>query len=257
MALLAALGLRALVAGPPAAPAPVRTVVRGGEDITAQGFAQAFVRAYLSWDGRQREEHERQVAPFLAGALPPDGGLRPPDGERQEVLWTAAIQDRPTGPGARTVTVAAQTSRQLLYVAVPVQRTRRGFLLVPRYPALVGPLVSEPSAAVGPEEPVQDPAVRDVAVRAVTNYLEGQRDDLLADLDPRAVVSLPARPIRLSSVQEVSWARPGRRVAVEVTAGDMDGVEWTLRYELDMVRHDRWYVRTVQTDPTAREVVHP
>jgi hypothetical protein len=41
-------------------------------------------------------------------------------------------------------------------------------------------------------------------------------------------------------------------VAVTVTTEDADGVEWTLRYELSVVRRDRWYVREISVDPTSR-----
>ena len=105
------------------------------------------------------------------------------------------------------ITVAAQTTRQLLYLAVPVHRTERGFLVVPRYPALVGPPVSDPGAAPAEERDVSDGALRAVAERAVTNYLAGQRANLLADLDPAAVVSLPPALLDVRSVRSITKAR--------------------------------------------------
>ncbi len=152
--LLAAVGVKATLA-PRAVSTPVRqTSAAGVGDITEQGFAQSFARAYLSWDAQQPDQHQRQVAPFLSGALDGNGGLQAPSRGQQQVLWTTAIQDQRDAHGDRLITVAAQTTRQLLYLAVPVHRTERGFLVVPRYPALVGPPVSDPGAAPAEERDV-------------------------------------------------------------------------------------------------------
>jgi hypothetical protein len=165
-------------------------------------------------------------------------------------VWTAAIQDQAGAHGDRVITVAAQTTRQLLYLAVPVHRTARGFLVVPRYPALIGPPISDPGAAPTEERDVGDGALRAVAERAITNYLAGQRTNLLADLDPAAVVSLPSAFLDVRSVRSITKA--GRdRVAVEITAADDAGIQRTLRYELTVVHRDRWYVRAIEPDPVA------
>src|SRR5205823_5040212 len=137
--------------------------------LTEQGFAQGFARAYLSWDARQPDQHQRQVAAFLSASLDGNGGLQTPPRGRQQVLWTAAIQDQEDAHGDRVITVAAQTTRELLYMSVPVHRTSRRFLVVPRYPALVGPPVSDPAAAPVEEREVSDGSLRAVAERAVTN----------------------------------------------------------------------------------------
>jgi hypothetical protein len=247
---LAAVGVKATLAPRTASTPPAPAPAAGERDITEQGFAQAFARAYLSWDARRPDQHQRQVAAFLSKTLDGDGGLQlPPRGE-ERVVWTVAIQDQPDAHGDRVITVAAQTTRQLLYLAVPVHRTGRGFLVVPRYPALVGPPVSDPGAAPVEERDVSDGALRAVAERAVTNYLAGQRTNLLADLDPAAVVSLPAALLDVRSVRSITKAA-GDRVAVEVSAADSAGIQWTLRYELQVVHRDRWYVRAIEPDPVA------
>jgi hypothetical protein len=51
-------------------------------------------------------------------------------------------------------------------------------------------------------------------------------------------------------VRSITQAARGR-VAVEVSAADAAGTQWTLRYELAVVHRDRWYVRTIQTAPVA------
>ena len=248
--LLAAVGVKATIA-PRAVSTPAPPVSAAGvSGITEQGFAQSFARAYLSWDARQPDQHQRQVAAFLSGALDGNGGLQVPSRGRQQVLWTTAIQDQPDAHGDRLITVAAQTTRQLLYLAVPVHRTERGFLVVPRYPALVGPPVSDPGAAPAEERNVSDSGLRAVAQRAVTNYLAGERTNLLADLDPSAVVSLPTAVLDVRSLRSITKAA-GDRVAVEVAAVDETGTQWTLRYELTVVHRDRWYVRAIEPDPVA------
>jgi hypothetical protein len=247
---LAAVGVKATVAprtAPMTATAAPATDVR---DITAQGFAQAFARAYLSWDARDPGQHQRQVAPFLSGSLDGDGGLQVPARGRQQVLWSTAIQDQPDARRDRVIIVAAQTTRQLLYLAVPVHRTDRGFLVVRQYPSLVGPPVSDPTVAPAEEPDVTDDGLRAVAQRAITNYLAGERTNLLADLDAGAVVSLPTATLDVRSVRSITQAAPSR-IAVELSAADAAGTQWTLRYELAVVHRDRWYVRTIQTAPVA------
>jgi Conjugative transposon protein TcpC len=248
--LLAAVGVKATLA-PRAVSTPApHTSAAGVGNVTQQGFAQSFARAYLSWDAQQPDQHQRQVAPFLSGALDGNGGLQAPSRGQQQVLWTTAIQDQRDAHGDRLITVAAQTTRQLFYLAVPVHRTERGFLVVPRYPALVGPPVSDPGAAPAEERDVSDSGLRAVAQRAVTNYLAGERTDLLADLDPAAVVSLPTAVLEVRSLRSITKAA-GDRVAVEVAAADETGTQWTLRYELTVVHRDRWYVRAIEPDPVA------
>jgi hypothetical protein len=247
---LAIAGARSAVAGSDPSPPAARAAVRG-EDLVAQGFAQSFARAYLTWDARRPELHAKQVSPYVSEALDPGAGLQPPDRGSQGVLWTAAVQDRPAGDRVRLITVAAQTTRSLVHLAIPVQRDARGFLIVPRYPSLVGPPVSDPAQKISPEDEVENSALRTVAQRAVTNYVEAERDNLRADLDRAAVVSLPSAALRMRSVDSVTWAAP-HRVAVTVSAKGADGTEWTLRYELSVVRRDRWYVRAISIDPTSR-----
>jgi hypothetical protein len=91
---IAAVGVKATVA-PRAASITAAAPATDARDITAQGFAQAFARAYLSWDARAAEQHQRQVAPFLSGSLDGDGGLQVPPRGRKQVLWsTPCLQHR-------------------------------------------------------------------------------------------------------------------------------------------------------------------
>lgn len=250
LGLLAIAGARSAVAGPEA-PQPVARASALAQDLPAQGFAQSFVRAYLTWDARSPERHASQVAPYISRTLDPGAGLQVPERGSQQVLWTAAVQDRAAAPRGRVITVAAQTTRSLLHLAVAVQRNGRGLLVVPRYPSIVGPPVSDPTQRVQTEDEVGDGPLSSVARRTVTNYLAGERDNLRADLDRAAVVSMPSAPLEVRSVQAVTWAAP-RVVAVTVNAESSDGASSVLRYELSVIRRDRWYVRAISTDPTFR-----
>ncbi len=246
-AILMIAGLRAIVAGPPAppaapAPAPVA-------DSGAEAFAEGFVRAYLSWDPEDPDAREDELAAYSASELDAGAGVEPSD-EAQTVEWTATVASRATSPGRQVVTVAARAAGKEWHLAVPVSRDRKGYLVVGAYPALVGaPPVARGEAPVE-EDDVENTQLARVAERAVRNYLAGAAENLAADLDPEAVVSLPASAARVATVDAVTRA-PGGRIAVALTAV-VDGARFELRYELEVVKRERWYVRSIAADPRAR-----
>jgi hypothetical protein len=249
LAVLALAGVRAIIAGPP--PTPPTPKAAPSADLASEAYAQAFARAYLSWRRDPPERRDAQLATYVSADLDQGAGLSPPAGSAQGVLWTAALGDRRDSARQRTITVQAQTTNGLVYLAVPVGRDRRGFLFVAGYPALVGPPATNPAASAPVESDVDDRALGAVARRAITNYLAGELVDLRADLAPSARVSLPERRLRVTAVDQVTWVRPGERVAVQLEARGEDKSLWTLRYELGVQRTDRWYVRSVAVDPTA------
>ena len=240
-------GLRAIVAGPPAPPAAARPAP--APDQAAASFAEAFVRSYLSWDPARPDERERALARFASEGLDAGAGLEIPDGAAQTVSWSAVVGSQPATRRRQLVTVAAVAGQRSWYVAVPVTRDKRGYLAVAGYPALVGPPPVATGERASEEDEVADPQLRAVAQRAVRNYLAGERNNLLADLDPGAVVSLPRERARVLAVEEVTAAGRGR-VAVAVQASTA-GARFTLRYELSVLRRERWYVRSIETDPRA------
>ena len=216
-------------------------------DRGAEAFAEGFARAYLSADP---DDRERELSDYLLDDLDPEAGVsRAP--RSRTVSWTAVEGDRPRGR-RHTVTVVAQTSDGVLRLAVPVERDRRGFLFVAAYPALVGPPPTNTGADVPDEDEVADPRLRAVVERALANYLGGERRNLLADLAPGAVVSLPPQSLQLESVDELTWVRARRTAAAVVEARDPDGGSWALRYELGVQLRERWYVRWLAVDPTER-----
>lgn len=251
-AVLAVVGVRTLVSPKPLKPAEPRAGIV--VDAGAQSFAEAFARAYLTWDAESPESHERAVGRFLARGVEPSAGLLVPQRGSQHVRWTAVAADRRAGDRGRIVTVAAETSQGLLHLAVRVSRDPRGMLFVSAVPAVVGPPARTTTAAARPEAEVEDRQLRAVAARVVRNYLAGERDDLVADLDPRAVVSLPDMRLTVRSTDAVTWVSEPHRIAIAVTADARGALRLALRYELSVLRvGGRWVVRTIHTNPIARE----
>jgi hypothetical protein len=242
-------GARSVLVGPPE---QIRSGhIEPARDLAAESFAEQFVRAYLTWDTAHPERHEQRVGAFISDDVEPGAGLSVPTHGSQQVVWTATTQDRAVSRARRLITVAAETTASRQYVSVSVQRDRRGFMAVSRYPALVGAPPVATDLRAGDESEVEDPQLQTVVRRAIGNYLGREGPNLRADLEPGAVVALPATRLDLTLVDTPTWIAP-RRVAVEVRA-DGNGAEWTLRYELDVSKRDRWYVRAIQTNPTRRE----
>ena len=238
----------------PHTPAPAAPEPGLRQDLAAQAFAEGFARAYLTWDAGQPDAHERAVAPFLAADVDPAAGLIVPRAGSQHVLWSGVAAERRAARGRRIVTISADTNRGRVHLAVSVGRDRRGLLFVSAPPAIVGPLATTTKASAGPEDEVEDRPLRTVAARVVRNFLAGERDDLAADLDPRAVVSLPEQRLTVRSTDAVTWVAKPRRVAVAVTANERGGPRLALRYELAVLRRGgRWLVRVVHTNPIVRE----
>lgn len=243
---LMAAGLRAIVAGPPE-PAPTPGAARAG-DQAAETFAEGFVRAYLSWDPAAPELREQLLARFVGPAGELDVGVDPR--AAQTVSWTAVVGSRVVGPALRTVTVRAQTDRQDWYIAVRVRRDGRGALAIAGAPAIVGPPPTVSGVQSVSEEDVEDVELKTVAERAVRNYVGGQRQNLGADIDRGAVLSLPSVRGTVEAVEGVTRLGDGR-VAVTARARVADAT-LALRYELTVVRRERWYVRAIETDPRLR-----
>ena len=249
---LSAVGLRSLAKGPVRSLATPPKAMEA--DVTAAAFAEDFARTYLVWDARWPERHERMLRRFLGSDVDSGAGFVLPPSGSQRVLWTAVVAQRAMDPRRRVVTVAAQTDRGRVHLAVSVSRDTRGLLFVSTPPAIVGPPPSTTNATSEPESEVEDRALRTVAARVVRNFLAREREDLAADLDARAIVSLPDRRLQVRSTDAITWVAEPRRVAVGVTAGAKSEPRMSLRYELTVLRvGGRWLVRTVHTNPIAQE----
>ncbi len=221
-------------------------------DRPAESYAVELTRAYLSFDAARPELRERRLEPLLPDELSPDAGFVARSGSRA-VVWAEVAESRRDSTGARLIVVAAQTDDDLrpFYLAVRVDRNRRGDLRLVGYPALVGP-PSIARAGLPEREEVEDGEVAAVARRVIANYLAGEAANLEADLAPRALISLPSPPLEVRAVEEIAWAEgPGSgSVLVTVTARDQHRATYTLTYGLGIeYRRGRPYVSFIETVP--------
>jgi hypothetical protein len=243
LAVLAALGLRALLAPAPAgAPLPVAAAAA---NPGATGLAEAFARAYLSWDADRPEVREKALERLGARDLGAD--LEPPSAGRQAVLWTAPVAERPLPGGGRAITVAVATDAgRLLHLAVPIGRAADGRPYLAERPALVGPppLGAAPAHASAPA--VEDPALVEVARRALANYLGADRANLDADLAQDASVAPLVGPLRATVGEPVWIDRAAGWLAVPIDAELPDGARAALRYELRAVLRGRWLIAALE-----------
>jgi hypothetical protein len=247
-------GLRTILAGTPAPAVRAATTTADAQaDQVAATFAEAFARAYLTWNADDPDARSEPLAAFVSSSFGGAAGVMPGDGTSQSVEWTAVVGQRRDRRG-RIVTVAAQTDERMVYLSVPVARDASGALRIAGYPAIVGPpkISSDTTLDSSGEDEVTDAELETVAVRAITNYLARAERNLAADLVPDAVISLPEAVLTVAETERVTWVEPGRRVAVQLQARDEAGTAWTLRYELDVQLNDRWYVRAIHVDPTSR-----
>lgn len=258
--LVCALAVAGLAASMRFAVAPPKSkVVRTGQpafaqlDRAAEGYATLFARRYLTWSTPEgAQAGSNGLAPFFdAGSEGSALGL-PATGE-QRVQWAEVVQAREAQAGVHVYTVAAQTDTAgLIYLTVPVTRGGDRMLRLAGYPALVGPPAARPASGQLHLREVGDEALVTVVERALRNYLAGSTGELAADLASSAQISAPALALTLESVQSVDWSADGSSVIAVLTAQDRRGVQYTLAYELDVVRQQgRWEVAAIEMDPNA------
>jgi hypothetical protein len=246
-AVLCAAGLRTVLVHGAPTPAPARAS-RAPGDLPPEAFAQAFARAYLTWDAARPAAYDTAVRCFAPG-LVDEQAVTLPDHGHQSVVWSTVAADDPTRRG-RLITVAALTNYGTVRLAVIVGRRDRG-LYVASAPAVIGGAGGVSAPAVPDQDPVEDAALGAVVGRALSNYLAGRRDALTADLAPGSVVAVPDEPLRLAGTEQLTWAARGREVDVTVRAVPSAGGELTLAYAVGVVRvAGRWFVRWIEVPST-------
>src|SRR3954462_7131265 len=65
--------------------------VQTPSDLRAEGLAEAFARAYLTWDAADPASHERAVARYTSQALDPRAGMGLPGPGRERVPRTGPV----------------------------------------------------------------------------------------------------------------------------------------------------------------------
>jgi hypothetical protein len=238
---------------PTVAPSPAKAVAVWPDD-EARAFAADFARAYLSYSPGEPQSLERFVTPELASSIAPDFG----DGEeRQAVGLVSVARTVKLDESTALVTVAAVVNGDTRFLAVPVARDSRGGLVVSDLPSLVAP----PARAVV-DTPTLEPiasseraAIEDVLSRFLRSYLAGD-SSALEYLVPAGVrIRALAQKYELLGVTSLALAAPAkgnrREVWATVRARDVESrATYGLRYRLQLVREDRWYVAAVnETTP--------
>lgn len=243
LAVLAFVGLRSILAGRAATLPLPRHATTARQAADPAGFAEAFVRAYLTYDPRRQDEHAAALRAFLTSDVDPDAGLSPDPNSHSRVVWTAVAGETRDARDHSVVTVATAIDGQssLVYVAVPIARRPVNAFIVDRYPAFVGPPPTDSSYQPPTGDDVADSALAAVVKRALSNYLAGATDNLRADLAGPIGVTPPSERLELDSVDSLTWVGRGR-VAAQVVARGPAGNTYTFRYELAVVKRDRWYV---------------
>jgi hypothetical protein len=207
----------------------------------------------LTWSGAAPQAGTSGLRSFLDEEGEATAGFVPSPAGEQRAEWAEVVQARERGPGQHVYTVAVETdSEGLLYLSVGVTRTSTDALSIAGYPAFVGPPAAAPGPSASRLREVSDGALATVVTRALRNYLADAPGELEADLAGGARVSLPRLGLTLGSLEHLEWSPDGRSVQAVVRAQDPRGAQYTLAYELDVLRaQGRWEVAAVQMDPTA------
>ncbi len=245
VALLLLRGFLSTVSGA-GAPAPAPASVQDGARQAEEAFAIRFARAYLADPG----------APSLAGLLA-DGarlghGLAPRGGGEVAQAEVSATEE--LGGGRSVLTVACELrDARVLYLAVPIARSRAGGVAALGAPSLVaGP----GAAGVGGDrpQPLAGEEAGEIAAlvrRFLPEYLSARSaGDLAYVVAPGARVEPVGGAVRLVSVSGVeqlgSGEEPRRSLLAQVRVQDpASGAVYPLAYRLGVVRGTRWYVASV------------
>ncbi|NYE44860.1 conjugal transfer protein [Streptomyces fulvorobeus] len=261
--LLAAAGLRGLVAPPPspagpqAAPAPGPTAAAYPEDA-ARALAVRAAHAYLAWDEAKPEDRARELAAVLAAGVDPQLGW---DGRGTQAV--GLVVPGPVIPGRAgraRVRVDAQIAPgagpvRWVAVEIPVAVAGGGRLVVSGPPALLGVPERQAPGPEHPERPV-DPAFSAATRTTVTGFFRvwASGGAAQAAAPGTAVPALP-EGVELGRVQ--SWeAAPGTgpdRTGRAHVVWAVGGGEITQAYRVQLTRVEsaraaRWQVAGISGD---------
>lgn len=219
-------------------------------DIAAETFAQRFAVEWMTVSGDSTADRGRLAESFGGDGAFSNVSLVPRHGFVQRIVGSLVVQSFQLDGSIRRVVVSVTTSRgETMFIAVTVGRHGDGSLGLIGQPAIVGqPLEGKP-IRVPDGGPVDDPALEAVVTRATRNYVEGRMDDLSADLDPSAVVSLPSVPLVLAGRPSLRWSDAKKSVYVIVDVTDRHGTRMQLHYEFGVRNLGRWVVTQVHTRP--------
>jgi Conjugative transposon protein TcpC len=247
-------------------PAPVKRepqpAAAGWPDDPARAFAVGFARAYMTFEPKRPSAYaravERFVAPELAASVLPQFE---PDGPGQvvrdaTVARVARVDDR---RALITVAVTLEAERvSIRYLTVPVARDGQGGLVVSDLPSFAPPPELGRDSAAAELEPLtgaERAEVEDVLSRFFSAFLAGDSAQLeyLVPAGVRiAALEDPHELVAVGSIAQLGGSDGrARTVLASVRARDeASGAVFGLRYRLQLVQGDRWYVAAVnQTTP--------
>jgi len=229
-------------------------------DDAARAFAVQFASVYLNQSPQAGSNvYAQRVAGFAAGEIAGELVPRVPAGGPGQSVRSATVAGvEPVDGRHALITVAAQISaaREMgtRLLVVPVARDERGGLVVYDLPSFA-PVAGVGRVSAVQSEPLLDPEreqIEDVLGRFFRAYLTGATDELTYLVPPGVRIGAVAG--RFALVSPISVAEPttgarsgdARQVLVTLQARDVRSrVVHTVRYRVDLVRRERWYVATV------------
>lgn len=253
LAIWAAIGLLLVrgagsVLGSPDAGGPPARAAGAAPDLAAGALAVRFARAYLAGS-----------PPRALASLAAEGagvGRGPASAGRGALVAQAEVSAvEELGGGRSVLTVACELrDARTLFLAVPISRSRAGEVAVQGAPWLVaapstaGVAAERPRPLGGPEAG----EIGELAGRFLRAYVSARRPaDLSYLLAPGAAVAPlggSLEPLSLAPATQLGNGAGRRRTVV--AAGRfrdaVSGTAYRLAYRLELVRRERWYVRTVQ-----------
>jgi hypothetical protein len=224
---------------------PLAQATPAWPDEEARAFAADFARAYLT---APEPSLQRYVTPELAATIAPEFAAN----SRQDVGAVSVARVAPLGSSQALITVAAAVGADTRYLAVPVARDAGGGLVVTDLPSLVGPpahaVVEAPSYE--PVDSSERGAIEDVLKRFLTAYLAGDGHGLEYLVPPGTRISPVGQQYEMVDITSLQLAAPPngeeRVVWTSVQARDEQSrATYGLRYRLQLVKRDRWYVAAV------------
>lgn len=247
-------GLGDIASGPERRPSasPGQGAVPRFPDAEAEAFAVRFARVYLDWEPGRAQRHARTVGSYLASGLRDRVAVEVPRrGPGERVAQATVARSTDLGSGRALITVACSFSDGATrYLTVPVARDRGGGLAVFDLPSLSAPPPAgeAPAAEPQPLSGTEAGAMTDVVRRFLSTYLAGGGpSDLAYFLVPGASVTPMPPGLQVVSLEQVGQAGPATASGVPAVASvrvrdRSSGAVYPLRYRLELVRRDRWYV---------------
>jgi hypothetical protein len=228
-------------------------------DDQARAFAAQFARAYLDYSPRRSPGEIGELLSFAAPELAESMAPQVPKRDSGRVVQDAVVAgverlDQRHALVTVAATLAAGTRMSTRFLVVPVARDDRGGLVVYDLPAFAeSPALGQVEAAEYEPLTGADAApVEDVLVRFFRAFLAGRSDELEYLVPAGVRIGALEDPVELVGVDSIAELEPARRdgrlVLATVRARDPESkAVYALRYRVQLVRGDRWYVAAINT----------